>query len=87
MKTELQKEIIRTLLNTLNDIQEKLEPEGLRSNDISYSNDLYDEISVMFLEEVPDGDYQVKIFEKGEKITFNEAKESILTRIKNICYL
>lgn len=84
-----QKREIRDLLDAMYCIQQSVERMGLKSKEISYCNDLHDEILILYLDEEPDGDYQQEVFddiETGERETLNyeETRMFILNRISNM---
>jgi hypothetical protein len=86
---EQQDKIITSLVTSMCQLQEALEPLGLRTDDISYANDLYDAIEVLYFKREPDGDQQQRFFDdmqSGEEpeLSFEEAKTCLVVRICNL---
>lgn len=81
--TEGEEKTILNMLEGMCNIQEVLEPLGLKSKEISWCNDLYDECMVS-IGESPDGDYQQRFFEKQEFYTYQQMFEAITIRISNM---
>lgn len=85
MEKEQQDFIINALLDTLCNIQETLEPVGLRANEIQWCNDLYDEVHVNYFKcEEIDGTYQEELAEIGDTWDYKTTYEAIMCRINGL---
>lgn len=84
-----QKEEISRLLEALYSIQESVDKMGVKSKEISWCNDLYDEVKILYLNDTPDGDYQSELYSdlnanELEKMSYEDARKNILNRISNM---
>lgn len=88
-KKQKQDEVITKLQSAMCDLQDALETLGLNQNNISYANDLYGAIEVLYFKKSPDGSFEEELHEKlisGEEqpMDFEEAKNCLLVRIENM---
>ena len=87
--TKREHEIISNLQEAMCKLQDALEPLGLDSNSISWANDLYSAVQVLYFGENPDGDFEEELHENllsgaEEPMSFEEAKNCLIVRINNM---
>jgi hypothetical protein len=73
---------IRQLLAAMLTIMDNCE---VTQNEVSWCNNLYDEVVIYCLEDAPDGDYQQSLTEQHSCVMeHEEARRQILQRISNM---
>lgn len=76
---------IVNLLAALGTIEDVLTAEfSINPKELQYNNTLHDEIMIGYFKNDPDGDQQIKLSESNFSMTYQQSRNSLLNRIKNM---
>jgi hypothetical protein len=76
---------IVNLLAALGAIEDILTAEfSIKPKELQYNNTLHSEIVVGYLKQDPDGEQETKLHESNFSMTYQQSRNSLLNRIKNM---